>query len=157
MLFHLTVVYLLLEFGRPQELVPILAPLRLPGLVTALLVLALILSKRIDLSDKQSRLFALLLALMALHVPLALNNYLALEGLKYMLITFVAYLAIATSVDTLRKFRTFITLWLGVHFLLAVHGIAKQGQGVGGFLGDENDFAMTLNMIVPFSFFLALS
>src|SRR2546425_2538732 len=157
MLFYLTIAYLLLEFGRPQDLVPPFRFLRWPGLVSALRVLALILSGRVELSDKQTRLFALLLLLMALHVPLARNNYVALEAAKYMLMTFVAYLAIATSGDTLGKFRTFITLWLGVHVLLAVHGIAKQGQGVGGFLGDENDFAMTLNMIAPFSFFLALS
>jgi O-antigen ligase len=155
MLFHLTVLFLLLEFGRPQELVPILAPLHLPGLVTILLVPALALSRRIDFSDKQTRLFLLLLALMALHVPLAANNYRALMGLKYMLITFLVYLGIVMSVDTLPKIRWFITLWLGVHLVLAIHGIAAQGRGVGGFLGDENDFAMTLNMIVPFSFFLA--
>ena len=157
MLFYLTIAYLLLEFGRPQDLVPVLSLLHLPGLVSALLLLALILSGRAELSDKQTRLFALLLLLMALHVPLARNNYFAFHTAKYMLMTFGAYLAIAISVDTLRKFRTFITLWLGVHFFLALHGIAKQGRGVGGFLGDENDFAMTLNMIVPFSFFLALS
>src|SRR5947208_6623035 len=157
MLFYLTIAYLLLEFGRPQDLVPALGSLHLPGLVIAVLVLALILSGRVELSDKQTRLFALLLLLMALHVPLARNNYVALQAAKYMVMTFVAYLAIATSVDTPGKFRTFITLWLGVHVLLAVHGIAKQGQGVGGFLGDENEFALALNMIVPFSFFLALS
>jgi len=157
MLFHLTVVYLLLEFGRPQDLVPILAPLHLPGLVTVLLALALTLRRRIDLSDKQTRLVVLLLALMALHVPLAVNNFRALMGLKNMLFTFLVYLGIAISLDTLPKIRTLITPWLGVHLLLAIHGIAKHGQGVGGFLGDENDFAMTLNMVVPFSFFLAFS
>src|SRR2546428_13364558 len=147
MLFYLTIAYLLLEFGRPQDLVPALSPLHLPGLVSALLVLALMLSGRVELSDKQTRLFALLLLLMALHVPFARNNYAALQAAKDMLMTFVAYLAIATSVNTLGKVRTFITPWLGIHFLLAVHGIVKQGRGVGGFLGDENDFAMTLNMI----------
>src|SRR2546430_8973712 len=124
MLFYLTIAYLLLEFGRPQDLVPGLSGLHLPGLVSALLVLALILSGRVELSDKQTRLFALLLLLMALHVLLARNNYFAFYTAKYMLTTFVAYLAIAKSVDTLGKFRTLITLWLGVHLLLALHGIA---------------------------------
>lgn len=156
MLFRLTVVSLLLEFGRPQDLVPFLAPLRLPAMVISALGLALILSSRkIDFSDKQTRLFVVLLALMALHVPLAVNNYRALMGLKNMLITFILYLGIVMSIDTVPKFRKFITLWLGVHLLLALNGIAKHGRGVGGFLCDENDFAMTLNMIVPFSFFLA--
>jgi O-antigen ligase len=155
LLFYLTVLYLLLEFSRPQEFVPVIGSLRLPGLVGASLALALIASGKIDLSDKQTRLFAALLALMALHVPLAVNNYRALMGFEYMLLTFVVYLAIVMSVNTLSRLRTLITLWLCVHLLVAVHGIAAEGRGVGGFLGDENDFAMTLNMVVPFSFFRA--
>jgi probable O-glycosylation ligase (exosortase A-associated) len=157
MLFHLTTLHLLLEFGRPQELLPVLAPLRLPGIVSGLLVLALCLSKGLSFSAKPTRLFVLFLAFMALHVPLALNNYVAFEFLRYLLITFVAYLALATSVDTFGKFHKFVILWLSVHVFLAINGIATGGRGVGGFLGDENDFAMTINMIVPFSFFLARS
>jgi len=155
LLFYLTVLYLLLEFSRPQEFVPVIGSLRLPGLVAVSLALTLIASGKIDLSDKQTRLFAALLALMSLHVPLAVNNYGALMYLEYMFVTFIVYLAIVMSVNTLSRLRTFITLWLCVHLLLAVHGIMAEGRGVGGFLGDENDFAMTLNMVVPFSFFLA--
>jgi hypothetical protein len=70
MLFRLTIVYLLLEFGRPQDLIPALASLHLPGVATIALALALILSGKIDLSEKQTRLFLVLLTLMALHVPL---------------------------------------------------------------------------------------
>jgi O-antigen ligase len=153
--YRLTVLLVLLEFGRPQDLLPFLVPLRLPFLVTIALGFALTLSKKIDLSDKQTRLFLGLLILMALQVPLAENHYRALMGLKTMVLTFLTYLGIVMSINKVSKFRTFITLWLGVHILLAFHGIAKRGQGVGGFLGDENDFAMTLNMIVPFAFFLA--
>jgi O-antigen ligase len=154
MQYRLTVLFLLLEFGRPQDLLPGLAPLRLPALVTISLGFALILSRKLDLSATPTRLFLGLLALMALHVPLAENHFRALMALRVMVFTFTAYLGIVMSINTVPKFRTFITLWLGVHVLLAVHGFKVGGRGVGGFLGDENDFAMTLNMIVPFSFFL---
>jgi O-antigen ligase len=153
--YRLTVLLVLLEFGRPQDLLPFLAPLRLSFLVTIALGFALTTSRKIDLSDKQTRLFLGLLILMALHVPLAENHFRALMSLKTMVLTFLAYLGIVMSINKVSKFRTFITLWLGVHILLAFHGIVKHGQGVGGFLADENDFAMTLNMIVPFAFFLA--
>ena len=155
MLFRLTVVWLLLEFGRPQDLLRFLAPLHLPALVTLALGLALIMSGRINFSEQQTRLFLWFLALMALHVPLAENHYRALMTLKTMVITLVVYFGIVVSINTVAKFRTFITLWLAVHCFLAVHGLMVSGRGVGGFLGDENDFAMTMNMIVPFSFFLA--
>ena len=153
--YRLTVLLVLLEFARPQDLIPFLAPLHVSFMVTIALGFALALSRKIDLSDKQTRLFLGLLMLMALQVPLADNHYRALMALKTMVLTFLAYFGIVMSIDTVPKFRKFITLWLGVHILLALHGIAKHGQGVGGFLADENDFAMTLNMIVPFAFFLA--
>ena len=47
-----------------------------------------------------------------------------------------------------------ILVWLGVHGLLAVNGMLHGGRGVGGWLGDENDFAMEMNVAVPFAFFL---
>jgi O-antigen ligase len=156
-LFYLTVGYLLLEFSRPQDLVSALAPLHLPGVVSVLLMGAVVLSRKVDLSDKETRWFVGFLALMALHVPLAANYYKVLQATRYVFMTFIVYLAIVICVDRLSKFRTLITLWLGVHLLLAVHGIAKHGQGIGGFLADENDFAMTMNMVVPVSLFLALS
>ena len=34
--------------------------------------------------------------------------------------------------------------------LLAIIGIIKA-EGVGGFIGDENDFCMAMNMVLPFS------
>ena len=157
MLYRLTVVFLVLEFARPQDLLSALAPLRLGALVTIALGGTLILSRKIDLSDKPTRLFLALLVFMALLVPLADNHYRALMGLKNMFFTFLVYLGIVISIDTVSKFRRLITLWLGVHLFLAIYGFKSGGRGVGGYFGDENDFAMTVNMIVPFSFFLAQS
>jgi probable O-glycosylation ligase (exosortase A-associated) len=155
--FCFTVVYLLLEFGRPQEVIPGLAALSVPGTVSVLLAVSLGLSGRPMFSDKATQLFILLLAFMALHIPLALNNYAAFQTAKVMGITFVAYLGIVTSVDTFDRIQTLITLWFVIHAYLAIYGIIKGGRGIGGFLGDENDLAMTLNMIIPFAFFLALA
>jgi O-antigen ligase len=42
---------------------------------------------------------------------------------------------------------------LGVHLFLAVFGIANKGSGVGGWLGDENDFCMEMNVAIPFAYF----
>ena len=40
---------------------------------------------------------------------------------------------------------------------LAVMGIAKGGRGIGAWMGDENDFCMVMNMVVPFGYFLLFS
>jgi probable O-glycosylation ligase (exosortase A-associated) len=154
--FYLTLAYLALEYARPQETIPGLASLRLPAVITTLLAVALLTSASLRLEDAQTKLFIALLALMTFHVPFAVNNFWAFQSTKAMLITFIAYLAVITFIDSPQKFHVLITVWLGIHTYLALTGIAKGGKGVGGFLGDENDFALVLNMAIPFSFFLAL-
>lgn len=154
---RLVVLYLFFEFGRPQEILPAIGSLHLPGVLTALLALALCASGRFSLSDTPTALFAALLALMALHIPIALNNYWALETARSMFGTFIAYLAVIAYADSLARIGTLVTAWLATHVYLAVIGIVQGGHGVGGFLGDENDFAMALTMAIPFAFFLALA
>lgn len=154
--FWLTVLYLAFEYGRPQNSVPGLMYLHLPAVVTVSLGLALLTLGRVDLSDIQSKLFMVFVGLMAALVPFAVNNHEAFFTTLTMLILFVAYLAIVNFVDSFQKFETIINAWIGFHVYLALTGILHKGMGVGGFFGDENDLALALNMIIPFSFFLAL-
>lgn len=154
--FYLTLIYLALEYGRPQASIPVLELLHLPAVITILLAFALIGSGKLRLDNAQTKLFMALLVLMAAHVPFDVNNYWAFETTREMAITFVAYLAILTFIDSFEKFQAMITAWIAIHVYLAITGIIKGGVGIGGFLGDENDFALALNMIIPFGIFLAM-
>jgi hypothetical protein len=60
-------------------------------------------------------------------------------------------------VDDQDKYDRLLKTWLGIHVFLAIIGIVKHGRGIGGFLGDENDFCLALNMVIPFPFFLAVT
>lgn len=155
--FYLTVAYLALEYGRPQETIPGLDALRLPGIVVILLILALVKSQGLNLGARQTKLFIFFLMLMTIHIPFAVNNYWAFQTTRQMVLIFVGYLAIVTFIDSLQKFRTMISVWMSIHIYLAITGIMRGGQGIGGFLTDENDFSLALNMVIPFSFFLALA
>ena len=154
--FWLTVLYLAFEYGRPQNSLPALGYLHLPGVVTVSLGLALLTSGRVDLSNIQTKLFMVFLGLIAALVPFAVNNFVAFYTTIGMMLLFVAYLAIVNFVDSFEKFQVMINTWVGIHLYLAISSIIKKGTGIGGFLADENDFALALNMIIPFSFFLAL-
>ena len=96
--------------------------------------------------------YLLLLLLMIVHGPIAVNNYWALMIFITMSSTFIVIIAISNVVNDDDKFKKLVTVWLAVHLFLAIIGIIHKGVGIGGFLGDENDFCMTLNMIIPFSF-----
>ena len=155
--FSLVLGYLFFEFGRPQALLPPLEVLHVPAILAVLLVLSLARARVPLWRDRQTQLLLWLFALMFLHIPIAMNNFFALAITRVMLITFVAYLGIITFIDSTEKFKKLINLWLIIHVYLAINGILKGGRGIGGFIADENDFCMALNMALPFPFFMGMS
>jgi O-antigen ligase len=154
--FFLLLTYLFLEYGRPQDLLPFLRMLHLPGIAISILALSIIVSGNIHLKERQSKVFLLLLGLMVIHGPIAVNNYWALVVFITMVMNFVVFFSLSQYVDNQEKYDRLVKVWIGIHVFLALVGIAKKGRGIGGFLDDENDFCMTMNMIIPFPFFLAL-
>lgn len=155
--FSLLTFYLLLEYGRPQDQIPFLSVLHLPAITIVLLLLSILSSGKLRLKEKQAVLFLGLLGLMVVHGPIAVNNYWALMIFITMVSNFIVFMSLTLFVDNQEKYEKLIKVWLGIHVLLAVIGIIKgSGKGIGGFLGDENDFCMTMNMILPFPFFLAM-
>lgn len=154
--YWLLLTYLALEYGRPQSTFPFLEILHLPAIVSILIAINLLLSGRLSFSDLHTRLFLCLVGLMALHVPLAHNTYWAFQVGKMMLTIFLVYACFGIYVDSYKRIEMVLAVWLGIHIYLAISGVMKQGQGIGGFIADENDFCMTLNMILPFPFFLLL-
>jgi len=155
--FYLVMTYFLFEFGRPQELIPGLRVIPFGTGLSVLILLNVIMSRKLDFSRLQTKLWLPLLAVMAIHVPIAVNNFWALMTFKDMLLLYCVYLGIVTFVDSLEKMTMLIKMWMGIHVFLAVMGIAKGGVGIGGWMGDENDFCAVMNMVVPFGYFLLFS
>jgi len=154
--FYLLLLYLFLEYGRPQDLLPFLSYLHLPAITIGLLGIFLVISGKLQFKDNQTILFFLLLCLMVVHGPIAVNNYWTLMIFLTMSFNFIVLLSLIHFVDNPVKFDKLVKTWVGIHIFLALVGVMKKGRGIGGFLGDENDLCMTLNMIIPFSFFLGL-
>ena len=152
--FYLVLAYLLFEFGRPQELIPGIRVIPFGTGLSVLILLKVLMSGKLDFSRLQTKLWFPLFAIMAIHVPLAVNNYWALMTFKDMFLLYCVYLGIVTFVDSLEKMMMLIKIWLGTHVFLAVMGVAKGGVGIGAWMGDENDFCMVMNMVVPFGYFL---
>lgn len=152
--FYLVMLAMLFEFGRPQDVVPPLKVLPIPTLLDVSLFLAVLASGKATFANMQTKLWMALLAFMALWVPFANNNYWALMIFKDMALYFFFYLGIVTFVNTTSRMQKLIFMWLGVHGLLGINGILHHGQGVGGWLGDENDFGMEMNVAIPVAFFM---
>jgi len=155
--FYLVLISLLFEFGRPQELIPGIKLIPFATGLDVLLLLNIVMSGKLDLSRLQTKLWIPLFAVMAIHVPIAVNNYWALMLFKDMLLTFGMYLGIVTYVNSLEKMLTLVKIWMGILVFLAVVGVAKRGHGIGGWMGDENDFCVVMDMATPFGYFLLFS
>ena len=151
--FYLIIIYLLLEFGRPQSLIPFLKVLHLPGITVGLIAISLLLFRKLYFKDIQTVLMILLLCEMIIHGPIAVNNYWAYKVFYSMLINFIAFLGIVSFIDNDLKYAKLINTWFIIFIFLAIIGIISGGKGIGSFIGDENDFCMALNMIIPFSIF----
>lgn len=152
--FYLVLVALLFEFGRPQDFLPPLKVIPFPSLIDVSLFLAVLASGKATFANKQTKLWIGLLVFMALWVPFATNNYKALMNFKDMTLYFFFYFGIVTFINNSSRMHKLVLMWLGVHTVLAVNGMLHGGRGVGGWLGDENDFAMEMNVAIPVAFFM---
>jgi len=156
--FVILLFYLFIEYGRPQNLIPVLVAIHPGIIIVGLLCLSLLSNfKLLQLKTIQTKQFFMLLLLMTLHVPIAKNNYWAYQIWYSMIIYFLVFLGITSFVNSFHKIEKFVNFWILINLAGAVIGIKNGGMVPGStFMGDENDFALVMNMAIPFSYFMFL-
>jgi len=152
--FRFLLLYFVLEFARPQDLFPVLGLIRPSWLALLGLAITLARSGRVSFASRVTKAFVVLLVAMTVQVPLAVNTHWAFWSTFAMAQTFVAYLGIVAFARDERRLRLVLWTWIAIHVYLALYALAHRGVGVGGFLGDENDLAMTLVTALPVAVFV---
>src|SRR5271169_4121423 len=152
--FMFILVYLVIDFGRPQDLLSI-SFLR-PGMIIILILCGYLIFKgpiRAAYS-KQTAMIGLFIALLALYVPFARNNYFAYKA-TYSMLLFVPFvlstIICVNSIDRLKKL-VFVAVCLMV--FISLYSIVNVPIGYGNYFNDENDLSLYINMWIPFCFFL---
>jgi probable O-glycosylation ligase (exosortase A-associated) len=161
--------YILFEYLRPYDLVPALLYLRIPILiitVTAFAWVVRVSRTKTIYWNKLSWLYLLFVSLIGFTVVSAENYFYALMIFKEAILVFTIFVIASDVVNTQSRLRKLVWLLLLIHLFLAMKGTYNYltGYGVTGgqrtsgivgtsFLADENDFALTLNMMIPFAFF----
>lgn len=155
--FALVVLYLFFEYGRPQGIVPLLNYLR-PGIVLiGLLGFYLVATHNVRFETPQSKCMLGFLLLSAIHIPIAVNNYWAFQGAKAFLIYLIVFLSVTAFINEYGQLSRFINLWIGINVICALIGLNNGGKvPSSAFMGDENDFALVMNMAIPFAYFMFL-
>ena len=156
--FKFTLGYLLVDYGRPQDVLPALGAIR-PALILNLVLVYFLVKNRamIVRGCRQLRVIGYFIALLATLIPFARNNYYAYSTFVEMLKFVPFILSIIVCVNSLTRLRTFLKFYVGVMVYVALYAITHNGMGSGNYFGDENDVSLYINMVLPFCYFMLLA
>jgi len=158
------------SYLRPYDFIPALRVLRLTMLIEVVTLIAWLLKLVISKAEiKWSMLswcFLAFMGVIGITVVTAENNFFAYEIFIEMMIFFVIFIIATNVVDSLSRLNKIVWLLLLIHFYFALKGIniflGEQHLSAGqytsgrvshGYIGDENDFALVINLMIPFAFF----
>lgn len=147
----LLVIYFILDYGRPAN------PLGMP-LVISIILLFWWIKLRDKIWLPQVYCFFLILGVIAVMGPFAVNNFSVWMGFQNM-VAWLACIAVPLMhfADSLRKIRVLVNTLIVLHCYLSGYAMLHSGFGPGGHVGDENDVALSLNVTIPLAFCAFLS
>jgi len=156
--YFLLFVYLFIEYGRPMDLMPFFKSLRPGMIIDALLVLSWFTSGHLSLfnNSKQTKILWAFIGLMSVYIPFATNNRWAFDQTLSMVLYMPFFLSAIFYIHSVERLQKFFYFWILLMIYISVKGILGKGIAGSSFLADENDFALLLNIMLPFSFFLFL-
>lgn len=148
--FYLLMIYLFMEYFRPVN------PMGIPLGVSVLLFLQWLMQPKKQLTPL-IKCYFLFIGIIAVMGPFAANTYSLWTSFQAMTVELLCIcIPIIHFVNSFRKVEMFIYALVLLHVYIALHAIASGGFGPGGAVGDENDVALALDMIVPFTIFAFL-
>ncbi|OGW48865.1 MAG: hypothetical protein A2V62_02735 [Nitrospirae bacterium RBG_19FT_COMBO_58_9] len=155
--FVLVIIFLVLEYGRPQDMIGIIGALRPALIIMLFMIVACIRSGKLDMvkSPQNFHMF-LILFLLAFHTPFAENIFRAYNVTLGFLLLLPMCVSIVLFVDSIDKLRVFMKWWILLAMYVSINGILGRGVAGSSFLADENDFSLLMNMMLPFVFCLFL-
>jgi probable O-glycosylation ligase (exosortase A-associated) len=152
--FFLTLLYLVVDYGRPQDILPI-GFMRPAMIIVLILTFFILFSNKIRFSNsKQTLLIWCFVILTAIFVPFALNNYFAYHTTRSMLIYMPFILSTIIIVNSIERLKKLISVSIIVMVYVCFYSLSHKGQGSGSYLQDENDLSLYINTILPFCYFL---
>ena len=167
-------VYLILSYLRFEETVPALGNLHLTRLLAIALIVvwairAAITKSKLYLQEKGLILLYLFFLMLAFSIPFSFWPTKSFNTFVDMLKILIFTILFIQLIDTQKKLKSFFWVFLIVNGFLALNAIknflllgtmavtTRIGGGGEGFLGDANDFALALNIALPFTFYQFLA
>jgi len=155
--FKLILLSLFFDVFRPDKLLFGFRPLIYFPLVLLILLFAIWLQTPNKVShNTQTKVMFAFLLLMIIQVVFARHEYRAFLRLKgFFLYGIPGFLVMTQFMNTSFKIDRYIRLFVILNIFTALLGIIRHGKVPLPIMEDENDFCLLMNILVPFSFFLA--
>jgi len=165
-IFFLIVVFIVLEYLRPSVFFPPLDALHLTAITSFILATAVLLSgKGFSKSDLlrnfNVKTMIVYVALIIISGIAARVRYTALLTFRMVIGYILAFIFMAKYLDTFTKVRNIFLVLVLVHLTVILINIdtiadpsAREYLRAGYFMGDGNDFALALNIVVPMGILL---
>jgi len=164
MAYYSLLAFFVMEYIRPTSFIPALIPLHLNSVVPLLGVVATLMNPRppAPSDDRNVGIIGTILGLLFISIPFAALKDPAITVFESVLGYALMGWVIAREITTQERLRTVFKTMIAVHLVVVAlspemlldpssrtHVIAS-----GSFLGDGNDFALSVNIVVPFCLFL---
>lgn len=155
-LFFFALFYLVIDYGRPQDIIPI-GVIR-PGMIAVLLLMFFLASSKkiASAKSKQTKMIWFFIVLTSLYIPFAVNTHWAYLTTRTMLLYMPFILSVIICVDSVKRLKKLIIVFVCLMIYVALYGLLHGGKGSGNYFIDENDIALFINMWIPFCYFLFL-
>ncbi|VFQ44442.1 O-antigen ligase family protein [Desulfoluna butyratoxydans] len=152
--FFFTMMYLVVDYGRPQVVLPI-AAMRPALILTLVLCFYLLINGYKDyLQYRQVWLMGLFILLLAAYVPFVRNQYYSFMAFKTQLLYMPFVLSLIVCVDSVRRLRTVMTVGVILSIYIGLYSMTHGWIGPGHYFHDQNDLSLYMNMWFPISYYL---
>lgn len=135
-------------------MVPVLGAVK-PMMIVGAVLFMLWISRgdKTGVADPKIRAMIAFIFVCAVSVTWSKNTFWVFKTFEALIVMLLGgVLPLTSFADSIEKLRKFFLFWIFCHVVLALYGIfITGGIGPGSFVGDENDFALVLNMAVPYA------
>lgn len=155
--FFFTLLFLIIDYGRPQDFLPI-GVIRPAMLIIIVLMYYVISNQGLSRSlYNQTRMLWYFVLLLFVHIPFATNNYWAYQAATNVFVFMPFILSTVILVNTVDRLRKMIFIFIALMIYISLYSLSHGGKGSGSYFLDENDVSLFINMWIPFCFFLFIN
>ena len=130
--FFFTLLYIIFDYGRPQDIIPPIGFLRPLMFIIAVLVYYIVTSGMFyKTKSPQMKLIWMFCLLLSVYVPFARNNFFAFATTRNMLLFIPFILSTIICVNSIKRLTILINTYIILLIYISCYSLFHKGSGIG--------------------------